>query len=181
MRWLLFALVAMTAVLWWMLIDRWPDLPERLPLLHWREDRTAWFVERSVGWWFGLPAVVTGGAWALGLGGARWLTRRAVEGRFLPLPLWAQVRQLPVEFRVKVMQPMRLAVLFVAVSCLIQTGSWYDAAVELAKTGTGRSGNVAMFAAMATAVGAGWTLARVRARRLGDAFVAAGGRLRPPA
>ena len=181
MRWLLLILVVITAMLWWMLIDLWPGLPERLPLLHWREDRAAWFVERSAWWWFGLPAVVTCGAWAVGAGGARWLTRRAVEGRFLPLPRWAQIRQLPVEFRVKVMQPMRLAVLFVAVCCLIQVGSWHHAAVELGQARTGRSGSLPLLAAMATAFGSCWTLARVRARRVVDAFGEAWGQFRPPA
>lgn len=181
MRWLLLALVAMTGMLWWMLVDQWPALPARVPLLHWRADREARFVERSDWWWFGPPAFATGFAWAFGIGGALWLTRRAAAGMSLPLPLWASVRLLPVEFRLKVMQPVRLAVLFVAVCCLIQVGAWYDTAAELALAGSGRGGHMPMFAVMASAVGSGFALARMRARRVTASLVAAGGVLPPRA
>ena len=79
------------------------------------------------------------------------------------------------------MQPLRLAVLFVAVCCLIQVGAWYHAAVELAQTATARSGHMPMFAVMATAFGSGLVLARTRARRVTAAYVAAGGVLPPRA
>lgn len=178
MRWLVLALGVVTVALWWMLVDQWPNLPARVPLLHWRAERTSWLVDRSVVTWFGPPAVLTLVAWAIGPWLGQWILRRALTGGALPWRLWRQVRLLPVDSRRRVVQPLRLAVAFAACCVVILVGAWYAAVEELLQERTSSlAGKVAMLGAMLTGLGAGLTLTRVQARRELDAFVAAGGRL----
>ena len=117
------ALLLITVALWWMAIDLWPVLPERLPL--WpslgAEPHT---VPRTPLWWFGPPAVATLASLWLGIGGPRWWARRAVAGAWLPLPEECRSLELPPTVRQRVVQPCIAATVFCAICLQILVGGW---------------------------------------------------------
>lgn len=116
-------LLLITAAIWWMAIDLWPVLPERLPLLPslGAEPLT---VPRTPLWWFGPPTVATVAALWLGIRGPIWWRRRAAAGTWLPVPAACRLRELPVAARVLVVQPCIVATVFAAICLQILVGGW---------------------------------------------------------
>ncbi|MBK8101626.1 MAG: hypothetical protein IPK26_31475 [Planctomycetes bacterium] len=117
------ALLLITGAIWWMAIDLWPVLPERLPLLPSLGEAPG-TVPRTPLWWFGPPAVATLASLWLGIGGPRWWARRAVAGAWLPLPEECRSLELPPTVRQRVVQPCIAATVFCAICLQILVGGW---------------------------------------------------------
>ncbi|MCU0864293.1 MAG: hypothetical protein MUC36_10900 [Planctomycetes bacterium] len=167
MRLLTIALLGILVVTWVMLVDLWPTLPERIPLLPPGLDATDPFVERSLAWWFGPPAGATLVALLTGVLGPRMLARRATDGRWNPVPRAGSVRQLAPEARARIVQPIRLGLVGATICPLILVARWWVHVAEAAANGapsTGGAGvSLTMLTAATTSLGAGWTFSRSRA------------------
>lgn len=178
---LVFGLLVVTTALWWMLFDLWPQLPANLSLWPFDGDPARHEVARSVAWWFGPPAAVTALAVLLGLVAPRRLAARAARGNWLPVPRAQAVRRLPPDSRARIVKPIRLGLAFAAFCLLTLVGHWWNSIAEAAMNSApnGRSDRFAwpLVGALASAVGASWTIARVRADKELAAFVQAGGTL----
>ncbi|MBL8735183.1 MAG: hypothetical protein JNL12_02020 [Planctomycetes bacterium] len=178
---LVFGLLVVTTALWWMLFDLWPQLPANLSLWPFEGDPARCMVARSVAWWFGPPAAVTALALSLGLLAPRRLAARAARGDWLPVPRANAVGRLPSDSQARIVKPIRLGLAFAAFCLLTMVGHWWntiaEAAMDSAPTRRGERFAWPLVGALASAVGASWTIARVRADKELTAFVQAGGTL----
>lgn len=176
---LVFGLLVVTTALWWMLSDLWPQLPANLSLWPFEGDPARCMVARSVAWWFGPPAAVTALALSLGLLAPRRLAARAARGDWLPVPRANAVRRLPPDSQARIVRPIRLGLAFAAFCLLTMVGHWWNTIAETAMGHATSSMHQrtawSLLGALATAAGASWTLAKVRADKELTAFVQAGG------
>ena len=178
---LVFGLLVVTTALWWMLFDLWPQLPATLPMWPFGDDPAQHEVARSVAWWFGPPAVVTLLAFLLGLLAPRRLAARAARSAWLSVPRATAVRRLPTDSQARIVRPIRLGLAFAAFCLLTMVGHWWNTIAETAMGHASSNGRQRtawpLLGALATAAGASWTLAKVRADKELAAFVQAGGTL----
>lgn len=156
------ALLLITAAIWWMTIDLWPSLPERLPLLPGFGGQLG-TVPRTPCWWFGPPAVSSLAALWLGLHGPLWWIRRAAGGKWLAVSAECRWLELPVTTRVRVIQPCIAATVFVAICLQVLVGGWL-AGAEANSTPQRPALSLVMLGTAVSAIGSALTIARNRAR-----------------
>jgi hypothetical protein len=184
MRWLALALLALTGLVWWTVVDVWPTLPARIPVLLYHSDPADWWVERTPAVWFVPPALGNAFALVVGFMLPRRLMRRAAAGAWLPLPRWREVQRLPRDSRLRIAQPMQVALAFAGLCLVILIGHWWSQVEGIALgTERGRQGRevgppLAMLGAVAAAIGSASTMVRVRTAKELAAFAAAHERLR---